>query len=269
MLLSDCVSWMVVLDWAVACWCTQLVNGRVQTRTWWSWSPDLYCFFHKASVLSFGLLCKTTLSGKVKDALEKWCIGEKLKRVQGCLIWRKDVGCRGYIPAIRKQPALVLCPCKLHLVHWLICKTPLLIKWVVSVHWLNAVDKLFSLFVETTLENKHCYPILQMRKTESLYHTICSGSHGYFVTELGFRSVLSQSEPCALSYLCCADAQMRSMALFGTKAGFQIQEGLLHTAPHSRNGVVSRRKKNSEAAFQWGNSSSWKLVAVRPSWCTD
>lgn len=78
-------------------------------------------------------------------------------------------------------------------------------------HWLSAIDTLFSLLVKATLENRH-YPILKIRKTQSLYDTICSTSHGYFVTELGFKSLLSQSEPLALSHLWCADSQMRFIA---------------------------------------------------------
>lgn len=34
-----------------------------------------------------------TLSGKLKVPLKKVCIGEEVERVQGCLIWRQDLGC--------------------------------------------------------------------------------------------------------------------------------------------------------------------------------
>lgn len=71
------------------------------------------------------------------------------------------------------------------------------------MHWLSAVNTLFCLFVKTTLENRHWYPMLQMRNTQSLYYTLCSSLH---VMELGFKSVSCQSEPAVLSYSCGAGA---------------------------------------------------------------
>ena len=47
----------------------------------------------------------------------------------------------------------------------------------------------------------------------------CSSSHGYFVTELGFKPVVYQSEPCVLSHLCHVGSSMKSVAPFGIKIG--------------------------------------------------
>lgn len=73
--------------------------------------------------------------------------------------------------------------------------------------WLSAIDKLFSLLAKATLENRYYYPILKIRKTQSLYYTICN--------TLGLSwdsAVLAQSEPLALSHLWCADSQMKFIA---------------------------------------------------------
>ena len=88
-----------------------------------------------------------------------------------------------------------------------------------TVPWLSAVDKLFCLFVESALENKHYHPTLQMRKPHSLSVITGSSSHGYFVTELGFKPVVYQSEPCVLSHLCHVGSSMKSVAPFGIKIG--------------------------------------------------
>ena len=88
-----------------------------------------------------------------------------------------------------------------------------------TVPWLSAVDKLFCLFVGSALEHKHYHPTLEMRKPHSLSVITCSSSHCYFVTQLGFKPVVYQSEPSVLSHLCHVGSSVQCVAPFGIKIG--------------------------------------------------
>ena len=75
--------------------------------------------------------------------------------------------------------------------------------------WLSAIDKLFSLLAKATLENRYYYPILKIRKTQSLQYAVLH------MATLGLSwdsAVLAQSEPLSLRHLWCADSQMKFIA---------------------------------------------------------
>lgn len=132
--------------------------------------PRLTLLFPQSICLFLGLQCRL-LSGKNKDDLKKSVYWRSQKNSKMPFLKRRHrlhVAWTNFLP-LESNLCFVLYLCKLHLIHRLICKAHLLIKWRVTVNWVSAADKLFCLIVKAIPENKHCYPILQMRKTESLY----------------------------------------------------------------------------------------------------